>query len=255
MPGIEGRVSVVVPVYRNAPTLAELTRRLERALDGLDWELLFVDDGCPAGSWEVIRGLAAAEPRVGGLRLAVNGGQNAAVLVGLARIRGDAAVVMDADLQDPAEAVPRLVAALRGGPHAAVFAGRRGAYEGRGRLLTGRLFKATLRLLSGGALPADAGLFVALRGDLVERLAAAPPRDPYVLGLIACAGLPMTSIAVDRASRAEGRSGYTARSRLRLAWKALRFVLAWRLGGTGDPGPAARIAESTGWAANNARRA
>src|SRR5205814_350062 len=120
-------VSVVVPVYRNTETLEELHRRLDAALGaaGVDFELVFVEDACPAGSLAVLRRLEAADPRVGVLALPRNVGQHAAVLRGLARARGRAVVVMDADLQDPPDAVPALLARRAQGP-AAVFAGRRG---------------------------------------------------------------------------------------------------------------------------------
>src|SRR5215217_6142157 len=124
------RVSVVVPVYRNADTLRELKGRLERALgqDLQPRELIFVNDACDAGSGEVLSDLAGSDGSVTVVDHPANLGQHAAVLTGLERSRGEWTVVLDADLQDPPEAIPRLLAAATPGTEA-VFAGRRGEYE------------------------------------------------------------------------------------------------------------------------------
>jgi glycosyltransferase involved in cell wall biosynthesis len=220
-------VSVVVPVYRNAETLPELHQRLCRVLEAhaVSFELLFVDDACPADSLRVIDALARDDSRVAGVALARNVGQHRAVLAGLAHTRGVWTVVMDADLQDPPEAIPELLARGRLG-YAAVFAGRRGQYESRGRLLTSRLFKRLLALLCG--VPADAGIYVALHRSLVERLLQMDDAKPFVVAMIGCAGLPMASLPVTRAARGNGVSAYTAWNRLRSGWRGVTYVLAWR---------------------------
>jgi len=248
MPVTEPLVSVVVPVHRNAATLAELLARLAGALSGRRWEVLFVEDACPAGSLTVLRRLTA-DPRVGVLALARNGGQNTAVLTGLRHSRGEVLVVLDADLQDPPEAIPGLLAALEAGAADVVFAGRRGEYEAPFRLLTGRLFKRVLRALSGGALPADAGLFVALRQPVATRIATAPPAEPYVLGLIAAVGARCESVPVTRAPRNDGPSSYTAAARWGLARRALAAAWKVRRGAAAPPAPEPEIAERLGWAA------
>ncbi len=221
-------VSVVVPVYRNAETLEELHRRLDAALGaaGVDFELVFVEDACPAGSLAVLRRLEALDPRVGVLPLPRNVGQHAAVLRGLARARGRAVVVMDADLQDPPDAVPALLARLAQGP-AAVFAGRRGRYESLGRLATSRLFKRALHVLLG--LPADAGMFVAMDRRMVERVLAMDASRPFVVAMIGCAGLPLDSLPVARAPRPSGRSAYRSWRRLAVGVFAMSWAFGYRL--------------------------
>lgn len=222
-------LSIVIPVYTNAPTLSELHRRLSAVLQHVTdrYEILFVDDACPANSITVLRELSANDEHVVVLRLAANVGQNRAVLTGLAQVRGDVAVVMDADLQDPPEAIPALLAALTADV-AAVFAGRRGAYEGRKRLITSWLFKHSLYLLSGGRIPPDAGLFVAMRREMIVSLLAFDIPQPYVVGLIGRTQLPLRSIPVLRHANDERTSAYTARKRLVLAWRALQQMLpAW----------------------------
>lgn len=241
---MDPRVSVVIPVYRNADTLAELHRRLAGAVGGgRTLEVVFVDDACPAGSLAVLRTLARADGRVGVVALAANVGQNRAVLTGLRYARGEVVVVMDADLQDPPEAVPLLLDALAGGP-GAVFAGRRGSYQSAARMASTRLFRWVLHHLSGRRLPRDAGLFVAMSAALAERLARSADPHPYVVGMIGRAGVPVRSVPVARQPNPQGRSGYSGWKRLRLAAHAFRAFLLPR--SRADAGPAVRIAELIG---------
>jgi dolichol-phosphate mannosyltransferase/undecaprenyl-phosphate 4-deoxy-4-formamido-L-arabinose transferase len=221
---VHPEISVVLPVYRNRASLPELHQQLTAVLEAQarPYELLFVDDACPEDSLTVLRRLAGADERVAVLALARNVGQNQAILVGLAWARGQVAVLMDADLQDPPVAIPLLLDTLSAGA-AAVFAGRRGQYESRGRLATSRLFKGLLHLLSLRRLPADAGLFVAMRREMVDHLLAHATPDPYVLGLMARSGLPLASVPVERAPAPH--SSYTPRMRARLAMRALATVL------------------------------
>jgi glycosyltransferase involved in cell wall biosynthesis len=186
--------------------------------------MIFVDDACPEGSASLLAELARADPRVRVLSLPRNQGQQRAVWSGLHVVRGRVIVVMDADLQDPPEAVPRLLDRLEGGRAAAVFAGRQGSYESPGRLLTSRLFKWTLARLTG--VPGDAGLYLAMRRSLVDLLLASPADPTHLVARIGCLGVPVDSVPVMRARRPVGRSAYSslARARIGLAavWQTLR---------------------------------
>jgi polyisoprenyl-phosphate glycosyltransferase len=224
-------VSVVAPLYRTAGAVPELGRRVAAALDGagLTYELVLVDDACPAGSGAAASRLADADSRVVALLLPENAGQHAAVLAGLARTRGSWTAVLDGDLQDPPEAVPLLVAAGRDACVPVVFAGRRGRYQSRARLLTSRLYKRTLSLLAG--VPPDAGIFVVLERPAVDRLLAMRTRRrPSLVAMIGCTGLPILSVPVERAARPDGESSYSPLGRLRMGWTAVAWVVSWKLG-------------------------
>ncbi len=229
MHGAPVAVSVVAPVYRNAETVEPLYERLVRALTPLcrDFELVFVDDCCPAGSLEVLRALALRDPRLRVLALPRNSGQHRAVMEGLAVARGAVVVVMDADLQDPPEAIPGLLAALARGDGRAVFAGRRGRYESAGRLATSRVFKRALRSMTG--LPIDAGMFVALDRPLVDTVLAMQVRRPFLVAMIGCADVAVASIPVERDTRAVGRSGFSSWKRLTTGLSALHLVARHKL--------------------------
>ncbi len=223
---------MVVPVYGNQGTLEALFDRVRAAIEGApsgEFEALFVEDAGPDRSFDVLRALTARDPRVGVIALERNLGQNRAVLVGLAHARGRRAVVLDADLQDPPEAIPRLLSALQGDV-AAVFAGRRGSYESPLRLATSFGLKRLLHLVSLARLPRDAGLFVALERVMIEHLLDCRDPDPYVPSLIGRSGLRLASVPVERAASPDGRSGYTVRGRLRLAMRAVATALAPRCG-------------------------
>jgi len=227
-------VSVVIPVYRNAPTLAELRERVAHALSTIcaSHEIVFVNDACPGDSLEVLEQLASEHSAVTVIDLAENVGQHQAVMLGLAHAQGRSVAIMDADLQDPPEALPGLLDGLGPGCDV-VFAGRRGRYESGFRLLTSRMFKSVLHLLSG--VPADAGLYVALSRAAVERLLEMQGPRPFVVAMIGCTGLAMTSIPVERNQRPLGDSAYSFRMRLASAWRGIWWTLCWQLALQGWP--------------------
>jgi glycosyltransferase involved in cell wall biosynthesis len=191
----------------------------------------------------VLDSLAATRPHVRALHLARNRGQHGAVLVGLALARGRWCVVMDADLQDPPEALPRLLAA-RDESVAAVFAGRRGRYESRTRLMTSRVFKTWLAWACG--VPKDAGIFVLLRRDLVERMVAMRTASPFIVAMIGCSGLSHRSIPVERVPRMGGASSYRGWDRVASAARALRCVVECRWRPAAEPYLAGETLEALG---------
>jgi polyisoprenyl-phosphate glycosyltransferase len=222
-------VSIVVPVHRNAATLYELHRRLDEVLGPRLRELVLVDDACPEGSSAVIGELANSDPRVRQVALPQNVGQHAAVLAGLRKASGDWVAVLDADLQDPPESVPDLLDRAGAGDVQAVFGGRRGHYESRGRILTSRVFKRLQRALVG--VPVDAGLFVVLSRELVDQLLAMGGPSPSLVVMIGCTGRKTTSVPVPREPRREGDSAYSHMTRLLSAWRAVRWAMWWKLRG------------------------
>jgi polyisoprenyl-phosphate glycosyltransferase len=223
---VSPRIAVVAPVYGNEGTLRPLARRLAAALEGEDWRLRLVVDASPDGSAAVAGALAAEDSRIAATVLEVNGGQHAALARGLAdEESADVWVCLDADLQDPPEAVPLLLDRLALGDVAAVFAGRRGRYESAVRRLTGGVHRRIAARLTG--LPADAGAFVAMDRDVRDAVVSAV-RDggaPSVVLAVGGAGRPVTSIPVERDRRPEGRSAWTARTRLRQSLRSLTWAL------------------------------
>jgi glycosyltransferase involved in cell wall biosynthesis len=210
-------VSVVVPVYRSASTLGELTARIARAMTS-PFEIVFVDDASPDDSAEVLRKLDA---RV--VTHPSNLGQNAAVLTGFAHARGSTIVVLDADLQDPPEAIPELLRQKTESGAAIAFAARVGDYAGRGRMVTSRIYKQILSRLA--RVPAGAGLYVAVDREAAMRVVSMG-RVPSIVAALGLLRLPTIEVPVARAWRDD--SAYSGFARLRLACRTLAWVLAHR---------------------------
>ncbi len=238
-------ISVVSPVYRTAPFLPELVRRIEAALDPLNvaYEIVLVNDACPEGSGDLLRTMVLSNPRLGIVDLKCNLGQHRALLVGLRWANGRYVAVLDSDLQDPPELIPHLYARANM-PDApdAVLVVREGPYEARGRLISSRILKGLLRLLLG--LPTGAGSYCLLSRPLVSRLLEMKVREPYLLAMVGASHAKVAALRAPRHPRPAGRSSYTAGKRLKLGLAALEIALRarWGIGWRG----------SQAWASNGA---
>jgi glycosyltransferase involved in cell wall biosynthesis len=222
------RLSWVLPLHRTAAQLDELVARIHRVSGELrvPHEIILVDDACPEGSGALAARKAACDPRLRVLRLARNHGQDRALMAGLRLSRGEWTVVLDADLQDPPEAMARLWPACTPA-HDAVFARRTGHYSGAGRQATSRLYRALASRI--GRLPCGAGLYVALHRGVLGRINAATRGHATLLALIAGARPRCASVDIVRAPRAAGSSSYGPVGRMRKASRSLWELLAMRI--------------------------
>ena len=222
-------LSVVVPVYNNTTTVTELSDRLRFVTGelGINMELIFVNDASQDDSLMLLEALASSTTWITVIDLYRNLGQHAAVMIGLAEARGEWCLIMDADLQDPPEALHSLWTIRHEGA-AAIFAGRQGRYESRGRLFTSWLFKWLLHRISG--TPRDGGMYVLIDRSLVDKLLRMPVSKPFIPAMIGCATMPTLSVPVQRAVCQEGESGYNWWGRLRAGLCALRCVAECRSG-------------------------
>lgn len=221
-------VSVVVPVFRNGATLAELHRRIVQALEdaGAAGEIIFVDDASGDESVEAIRALMRDDRDVRLIELRTNRGQQQAVLAGLRVAQGDLIATIDADLQDPPEALTALVSRVGDDAVDVVFATRRGAYEAAGRLRTSRLFKRAVRTISG--LPPNAGMYLLMKRATMQAILDDPPKLFYLPTALMRVTRRVAAIPVERAARTSGTSQYTFFGRGYLALTALAGALWWR---------------------------
>lgn len=221
-------LSVVVPVYRNADTVESLAVQVFEVARTLDvhCEVIFVNDASPDQSSSVLARLARRLPGVVVVELAQNVGQHAAVLHGLARARGRACAIMDADLQDRPASLVTLWRARSPGV-GVVFGGRTGRYEAHGRHVTSRLFKTLLHTLTG--VPRDAGIFMLVERDVVDALVRFPTSTPWIQSMIGLIGVPMRSVPIERDERPAGRSSYGALGRMKTAARGLWCVIEYRV--------------------------
>jgi glycosyltransferase involved in cell wall biosynthesis len=222
-------ISVVLPVYHNRRHLPELHARLSAALLQLasEYALLLVDALGGDGPLEWIRAPRADDAHVVLVEMPVNSGQHQAVLSGLAAARGEVVAVMDADLQDPPEALSALIAALDSNVDV-VFARRATRHQSRGRQVTGRLFKHFVRALAKSRIPSGTGMYFVARRTAVDAALARAAGAQYVPLVFDQTGARMTAIDVVKHQRPDASSAYTAARRLRLAVAAVRQAWRWR---------------------------
>lgn len=201
-------LSVVVPVYDEEEVVGAFHERLAAVLDrlALPAEVLYVDDGSRDGTMEILRGLRKGDPRVGIVALSRNFGKEVALTAGLDHAAGDAVVVIDADLQDPPEVIPELVARWRAG-HDVVYA-RRSSRQGEGPLkrATSYLFYRVLQRLSRVPIPEDTGDFRLLSRRAVEALKQLREQHRYMKGLYSWIGYDQAEVVYRRERRHAGRT-------------------------------------------------
>jgi dolichol-phosphate mannosyltransferase len=212
-------LSVVIPAYNEESNVATMHERLVAALDEVvdGLEILYVDDGSADSTWERVTELAAADPRVRGLRLARNFGHQAALTAGVDAARGKAVVIIDGDLQDPPEVIPEMVARWREGFE--VVYGQREEREGETwfKLTTAKLFYRILRGITNVEIPVDTGDFRLMGPRAVEAFRALPERNRFIRGLVSWIGFPQVAVRYTRRARQVGETKFPVRRMLRFA--------------------------------------
>ncbi len=215
--------SIIVPVFNEAESLPELHRRLTQVMEklGEPWELLLVNDGSTDASPEVMRSLAGQDSRVRVLRFARNFGHQIAVTAGMDASRGRAVVVIDADLQDPPEVIPDLVAKWQEG-FELVYAVRRGR-EGESwfKKTSASLFYRLIFRITDVRIPLDTGDFRLLDRKVVDVLDRMREKHRFLRGMGAWVGFRQVGVPYDRQARFAGETKYPFRKMLRLALNAI----------------------------------
>jgi polyisoprenyl-phosphate glycosyltransferase len=215
-------VSVIVPIYNNERTLVELCSRIRAALYivGADYEIILVNDGSQDGSIRMIRTIAEADPRCIGLFLSRNFGQHPAISAGLEHARGEITVLMDADLQDRPEELPRLLEAL--GKHEVdIVYTTFGSVDGQRTRLTSRAFHLLYSKLTNLDLPSNLGTYRAFSRQVREALLAYPERNAVYGPLMAQMGYEHVYLDVARDAAVGRKTSYTFRKRISLATSAI----------------------------------
>lgn len=226
---LPSELAIVVPVYRNADTLAELVQRLHAALDSkvTDHRILMVDDNSPDDSWQILDQLCRNDNRLAAVKLSANSGQQRALLIGLS-LAADSAwlAILDADLQDPPEVMPAMYEKSLA-TNETVFAERFGQYESWDRMLTSLIFKSIVGLISG--LPRRCGTFFIAPKHDIARVLAFSVADPQLPIMTRIAAGHITTVPFVRLLRTQGQSAYNFQRRLRSAYAGLRCAIACRL--------------------------
>ena len=199
-------LAIVVPAYNEAQVIDSFHERLGAVLDGIDANahIVYVDDGSQDETWACLCALADRDPRVEAMRLSRNFGKEAALTAGLDQVDADAVVVIDADLQDPPEVIPALIARWREG-NDVVYA-TRGERDGetRTKKFTSAAFYRVMERVSDTPLPRDTGDFRLLSRRAVEALRGLRERQRFMKGLFAWIGYRQAAVTYHRDARYAG---------------------------------------------------
>ena len=213
-------LSVVVPVYNeieSLPLFYDRITSLSQKLDQLDLELLFVDDGSTDGSFEWLSDLAQKDRRVRVIRFSRNSGSYIALTAGLANAAGDAAITLSADLQDPPELIPEMVAKWRGG-YDVVWAARRSrGGDPLWRRLTSGLFYSVFRKIAFPNYPPKGYDFCLVDRVVIDSISGSQERNTSIFALIVWASFRNISVEYDRGPRVRGETHWNFRKMMRLA--------------------------------------
>ncbi len=216
-------VSVVAPCFNEEDVLPLFLSRIGGVLDSLGGtsEIVLVDDGSRDRTWEIIEKAAVEDSRVVGVRLMRNHGHQLALTAGLSVCRGERVLIIDADLQDPPELLPDMMALMDDG--ADVVYGQRRHREGEGVLkrTTAALFYRLIGRMAEVDIPCDTGDFRLISRRVLDLLVSMPERHRFIRGLVSWIGGKQVPLVYDRDARAAGESKYPFTKMLRFAADAI----------------------------------
>lgn len=218
------RLSLVVPVYNEAEGIRAFHARASavmKTLPDLDYEIIYVDDGCKDGSYAILQQFAAEDDKIRVVKLSRNFGHQIAITAGLDHATGDAIVFIDADLQDPPEVILQMIEKWREGFDVVYGQRRRRQGESVFKLATASVFYRMLRSLASIDIPPDVGDFRLISARVAQQLRALREKDRYIRGLVSWVGFKQTAVVYDRDERVAGVTKYPLRKMLKFALDGL----------------------------------
>ncbi|MBI4744684.1 MAG: glycosyltransferase family 2 protein [Actinobacteria bacterium] len=215
--------SIVVPVYNEVEVLPELYKRLTQVLNKLDGasEVIFVNDGSKDNSLTLLSELSEKDNRVKVISLSRNFGHQIAITTGIDYAKGQAVIIMDADLQDPPEIIPRLIEGWKNGYDIVYAVREKRKGESFFKKITASLFYKLIRKITNVDIPMDAGDFRLLSRRVVDRLKTFEERNRFVRGLISWMGYKQIGIRFKRDKRFAGKTKYPLRKMLKFAFDGI----------------------------------
>jgi polyisoprenyl-phosphate glycosyltransferase len=218
-------LSIIVPCFNEEGCLDELHQRLSaaaRSAVGENYELVLVNDGSRDGSWEAMQRMAADDPHVVAINLSRNHGHQLALTAGLDLCRGDAILIIDADLQDPPELLAPMLEAMRENGADVVYGVRRSrAGETAFKRATAHGFYRLLSRATEVDIPLDAGDFRLMSRRALDALLAMPEQARFIRGMVAWIGFKQLPFPYDRQQRFAGETKYPLRKMMRFALDAM----------------------------------
>ena len=232
-------ISVVVPCYNEQEVLMQTHARLTQVLLPMrvPYEIIYVDDGSRDETLSILKGLHREDAHVVVISFARNFGQQAASSAGLDASRGQAVVLIDADLQDPPELIPQMIELWQQGVEVVYGKRKKRAGENLFKKMTSALYYRIFRWLSDSNAPLDTGDFRLMDRKVVDALNAMGEHNRYLRGMVNWVGFTQQAIEFDRKERAAGQTKYGLKQMLRLASDGIfsfsikPLTLATRIGG------------------------
>lgn len=214
------KITVVAPVFNEAPTIDAFLSKLVPVLESLDvegYEILFVDDGSTDETWSILQDRVIAGPNVRAVRLSRNFGKEAALSAGLDHASGNAVVFIDADLQDPPELIPEFVKLWRIGYQNVYGTRMNRERDSWPKRCSATLFYRVFNWFGDTKIPPNAGDFRLIGPEVVQALRGCREKRRFMKGLYAWAGYRSVAVPYERAPRAAGRSSFGASKLIALA--------------------------------------
>lgn len=222
-------LSVVIPVYNEEENIPELYRRLTAVLEKLceeekrsetDYEIILIDDGSIDNSWQLIRGLHQKDPRLKGISFSRNFGHHIALTAGLDHAEGEAVILMDSDLQDPPEEIPKFYSKFKEG-YETVYALRDKKAEPALKKIVSWIYMKMLKNISNVDVNINSGIFRIMSRRCVQDIRRMKEKSRFITGLISWLGYSHTGVMTERHERYAGKSKYSFLKLLTLAWHGI----------------------------------
>lgn len=215
--------SVVVPCFNEEEVIGETYKRLSAVMKsmGEPYEILFVNDGSRDKTGSIVAGFCNEDESVRLIDFSRNFGHMPAISAGMDYARGEAVFIIDADLQDPPEIFPEMVAKWREGYH--VVYGKREKREGEGwfKKLSAKVFYRLLRSMTNVELPVDTGEFRLMDRKVVDTVKSLPEKNRYIRGLVSWVGFKQVPVTYVRQERFAGETKYPLRKMIVFAMDAI----------------------------------
>lgn len=213
--------SIVIPVYNEEENVSELHRRLGTVMERLGtYEIIFVDDGSSDNSWQIIKDLHERDSNVKGLSFSRNFGHHIAITAGLDHAKGETIILMDGDLQDPPEEIPKLYRKLKEG-YELVYGIRKEKKDSILKRFASFVFWWFINSFSGINIPRNQTLLRIFDRKILDALNSMRERSRFIHGMIAWTGFKTALQEVEHAPRERGKSKYNVIKLFRLAFNAI----------------------------------
>ena len=211
-------ISVVVPVYGCPEALEPLYERTVKTIRSIKkkYEIIFVNDGCPKGSWDIIKRICEKDKNVVGINLSRNFGQLHSTNAGIASAKGEYVVLMDCDLQDKPEAIVDLFAEIEKG-FDIVFAKRKNRKDSKLAIITSKAFYKLYNCFVDGYYDGDICNFCIVRKRIVEKYNELKDNNKSFTTTLAWMGYKTSYVEIEGEDRYEGKSSYTFSKKIKLA--------------------------------------